>query len=52
VQTGDGSFRYTTSYEVKHLEVRREDLLDLKQFFRQIASEERDVVILKRVPHA
>ena len=47
VQTSEGSFRYTRSYEVKDLNVRKENLPDLKKFFRQIASEERDVVILK-----
>jgi len=48
VQASEGSFRYTRSYEVKDLNVGKENLPDLKQFFRQIASEERDVVILKR----
>jgi transglutaminase-like putative cysteine protease len=47
VHTSEGSFRYTRSYEVKGLNVSKENLPDLKKFFRQIASEERDVVILK-----
>ncbi len=48
VHTSESSFRYTRSYEVKDVNVREENLPDLKKFFRQIASEERDVVILKR----
>jgi transglutaminase-like putative cysteine protease len=48
VQTSEGSFRYTRSYEVKDLNVSKENLPDLKKFFRQVASEERDMVILKR----
>jgi hypothetical protein len=47
-QTGKGSFRYARSYEVKELNVGKDNLADVKKFFCQIASEERDVVILKR----
>jgi len=48
LETRDGSFHFTKSYEVKDLNVRKENLADLKKFFRQIASEERDVLILKQ----
>src|SRR5262249_19699365 len=48
VHTNDGSLPYTRSYEVKGINFRQENLRDLKEFFRQIASDERNVVILKR----
>lgn len=42
------SLLYTRSFQVKNVEVRREELPDLKSFFGQIAAEERTMVILKR----
>jgi hypothetical protein len=47
VQTHENVILYTRSYEVKDVRVRTEDLPDLKKFFRQIAAEERDMVVLK-----
>lgn len=47
-QSREGSLHYSRSYQVKDLKVREENLADLKKFFRQIAVEERDMVILKR----
>ncbi len=48
VESHENSFRYTRTYQVKNVNVGEENLPDLKKFFRQIAAEERDMVVLKR----
>lgn len=48
VESRESSLRYTRSYQVKDVTVKQQQLTDLKTFFRQIAAEERDMVVLKR----
>lgn len=48
VEARADSLRYTRSLQVKDVTVRPDQLADLKAFFRQIAAEERDMVVLKR----
>jgi len=48
VETREKSLHYTRLFQIKNVTVRQEQLVDLKRLFRQIASEERDIVVLKR----
>ncbi|HEY6348469.1 MAG TPA: DUF3857 and transglutaminase domain-containing protein [Candidatus Angelobacter sp.] len=48
MEMGENSLRYTRAYQIKTVRVQQPQLTDLKTFFRQIAAEERDMVILKR----
>lgn len=50
VETRQNALRYTRSYQVKDITVQQQHLADLKTFFRQIAAEERAMVVLKRDP--
>jgi transglutaminase-like putative cysteine protease len=48
VENRENSLRYTRSYQIKDVTVQQQQLPDLKAFFRQIAAEERVMVVLKR----
>lgn len=48
VEIEDHKLRYSRTYQVKRLRIPVENLAELKIFFRQVAADEREMVVLKR----